>query len=125
MLLVMGNIAFPYNETNASAMGMALGVLQSMADQGNSYIRACLGLLTKIRGAINPAQPSRVAIERGNSRRSEAGSGPAQEIPNSGNMVSEILADESQHELNFEDDPHVWAEVLDSMNIDMDRQWVE
>lgn len=124
MLLVMVNIAFPYKETDASAMNMALNVLQAMADRGNGYIRACHSLLAKIRSAIKPVQP-KVPNPEPNGQTEDQIQGD-DTLSQSSTLIPELLQDDTQPlSLDFEDDPVLWAEVLDSMNIDMDRQWVE
>lgn len=119
----MVNIAFPYKETNASAMEMALDVLQTMAEKGNRYIRACHSLLTKIKSSVktkdsNPANNDEQVQVRdqvqGNSMSTESV------------IVAGLPNDQAQSfNLDFEGDPGLWAEVLDSIDIDMDRQWVE
>ncbi|KAI0382185.1 fungal-specific transcription factor domain-containing protein [Hypomontagnella monticulosa] len=126
LLLVMVNIAFPYKEMDASAMDMALLVLQSMAEKGNKYIRACHSLLTKIRATIRPRDiPSVTEID---SR------GPAQilyQLQNDAFSQSSTIAvgstsdQNSAFNLDPEGDPGLWAEVLGSIGIDMDRQWIE
>lgn len=119
----MVNIAFPYKETNASAMEMALDVLQTMAEKGNRYIRACHSLLTKIKSSVktkdsNPANNDEQVQVRdqvqGNNMSTESA------------IVAGLPNDQAQSfNLDFEGDPGLWAEVLDSIDIDMDRQWVE
>ena len=119
----MVNIAFPYKETNASAMEMALDVLQTMAEKGNRYIRACHSLLTKIKSSVktkdsNPANNDEQVQVRdqvqGNNMSTESV------------IVAGLPNDQAQSfNLDFEGDPGLWAEVLDSIDIDMDRQWVE
>lgn len=121
----MVNIAFPYKETDASAMDMALGVLQGMAENGNGYIRACQSLLSKIRSTIKPLDPPGPASLNGQTRMSGE---PPNEIQtqSENNLVSWLPGDQNQgFNMDLEGDPAVWAEVLDSINIDMDRQWVE
>ncbi|RSL68799.1 hypothetical protein CEP53_002491 [Fusarium sp. AF-6] len=114
LLLVMVNIAFPYKEVDASAMNMALDVLQMMAEKGNAYIRACHSLLTKIRSTIKPKDQSRTE---------EA---TQTQMPESSAILPGLPQDENQpFSLDFEGDPALWAEVLESIDIDMDRQWVE
>lgn len=113
----MVNIAFPYKEADASAMEMALDVLQMMAEKGNAYIRACHSLLTKIRSIIKPKDHSKA----GNA--DEVGE---QQVPESSEIMPGLPQDENQpFTFDFEGDPALWAEVLESIDIDMDRQWVE
>lgn len=116
----MVNIAFPYREMNASAMDTALAVLQSMAEKGNKYIRACHTLLTKIRATRKLAPPR----EGGDPAREEVhDEQPAWVIPQDIDN-----GQQSQPHIPFNldttEDPSVWAEVIDSIGIDMDRQWI-
>ncbi|KAJ5619476.1 hypothetical protein N7510_003460, partial [Penicillium lagena] len=124
LLLVMVNIAFPYNETNASAMDMALDVLQTMAEKGNKYIQACHSLLTKIKSSVKTKDSANLASQDGQVQvRNQA------EDDNTGTeniIVAGVSHDQPPaFNLDFEGDPGLWAEVLDSIGIDMDRQWVE
>ncbi|KFA54532.1 hypothetical protein S40293_08047 [Stachybotrys chartarum IBT 40293] len=123
MLLVMVNIAFPYKEIDASAMEIALNVLQTMAEKGNKYIQACHSLLTKIRNTIkktSPTSPSQEACAQ------EKGPEQSDAVSTGNTLVEGLSNDRSPaFDLDFEGDPGLWAEVLDSIDIDMDRQWVE
>ncbi|KAH8885467.1 hypothetical protein GQ53DRAFT_810159 [Thozetella sp. PMI_491] len=115
LLLVMVNIAFPYHEMNASAMDTALQVLQSMAEKGNKYIRACHTLLTKIRATIKPVAP-----EGADEGVRDTG------IPSQLNWMAGDRQEPQQSPFSIDaaEDPSVWAEVMDSIGIDMDRQWI-
>ncbi|KAL2847755.1 fungal-specific transcription factor domain-containing protein [Aspergillus pseudoustus] len=125
MLLVMVNIAFPYKETDASAMEIALSILQMMAERGNKYIRACHSLLMKISSSIKKNDlPDLTARDaQVNQMRDQA---PSDNVPTESSIVGEPFPDQNQgFNLDFEGDPLLWAEVLGSIGIDMDRQWVE
>lgn len=118
LLLVMVNIAFPYREMNASAMDTALVVLQSMAEKGNKYIRACHTLLTKIRSTRKLASPK----EGGAAIHEEPHNEQAMwMVPNMNNGQQQA---QMPFSLDATEDPSVWAEVIDSIGIDMDRQWI-
>lgn len=123
LLLVMVNIAFPYKEADAVAMEMALGVLQTMAEKGNRYIKACHTLLTKIRSTMKPNQrraPDMYSRRRIDDRTQDM------TPPQSGGIIPEPPQEgDMSFGLDFEGDPALWAEVLESMDIDMDRQWIE
>jgi proline utilization trans-activator len=143
----MVNIAFPYKENDASTMELALMVLQSMADKGYKYIRACHTLLTKIRATIkprgmaSPIQPPQHGQQH--SRHPTHGSNgnmedihrPAQilhQLQNDATLsesstfaASSVPVHDAAFGLEAEGDPGLWAEVLGSIGIDMDRQWVE
>lgn len=120
----MVNIAFPYKEMNASAMDMALNVLQTMAEKGNKYIQACHSLLTKIKSSVNTSDSPDLANEDIRVR--------VRDQAQSNNVSTESttvagLSHSQAHAFNLdsEGDLALWTEVLDSIDIDMDRQWVE
>lgn len=120
----MVNIAFPYKEIDASAMNMALAVLQGMAGKGNGYIRACQSLLTKIRSTMKPQDPPGPANLNRQARMS--GEPQNETMTQSGNLAPWLTGNQVEgFSLDFEGDPAVWAEVLELIDIDMDRQWVE
>lgn len=144
----MVNIAFPYNEPDAKSMETALLVLQGMAERGNKYIKACHSLLSKINTIGKPNNPP-----VGNIGNSQAGSDTTQdevvdcrpqnatlEAPNGDERLSQAVtitenwSGRTQAHMEQEDeplmmdsseDPRLWAGVLDSIAIDMDRHWVE
>lgn len=143
LLLVMVNIAFPYQENDASAMEMALMVLQSMADKGNKYIRACHALLTKIRATIRPRAVAPLPPQpHSQPPPYQPSSDNMADVQNSAQVLHGLRNDATLSEsstiaascvpvhegtfgLEAEGDPGLWAEVLGSIGIDMDRQWVE
>lgn len=53
LVLVMANVAFPYNDRDARSMNSALSILDSMANKGNEYIRARHELLLNLRSAMS------------------------------------------------------------------------
>jgi proline utilization trans-activator len=48
IILVMVNIAFPYNARDRASMNMALDVLSGIADKGNSHIKSLHRLLLSL-----------------------------------------------------------------------------
>jgi proline utilization trans-activator len=119
----MVNIAFPYKETNASAMDMTLDVLQTMAEKGNRYIRACHSLLTKIKSSVKTKDSD---LANNDERVQVRDQVQSNNMSTEGAIVAGLPNDQAQSfNLDFEGDPGLWAEVLDSIDIDMDRQWVE
>ncbi|GME22637.1 C6 transcription factor [Neofusicoccum parvum] len=62
IVLVMANLAFPFNEKDHQATEKALDVLRGMAEKGNGHIRARHELLIKLR-AMTSAQPDPAAEE--------------------------------------------------------------
>ncbi|KAB5554741.1 fungal-specific transcription factor domain-containing protein [Coniochaeta sp. 2T2.1] len=135
LLLVMVNIAFPYREMNASAMDTALQVLQSMAEKGNKYIRACHSLLNKISASkklvVQPI-PSVDTADAAGGSAVDAGQGTwmatDQDASTVGLQGQTEQQDQQQQQLSFNldagDDPTGWADVIDCIGIDMDRQWI-
>lgn len=120
----MVNIAFPYKEPDASAMDLALNVLKAMAERGNKYMRACHSLLTKIKSAIKSKDPASSGLSEGEGQETQVGgSTESDNISTQSTLV--VPPDQTSFHLDFEGDPGLWAEVLDSIDIDMDRQWVE
>ncbi|KAH8802558.1 fungal-specific transcription factor domain-containing protein [Xylogone sp. PMI_703] len=129
LLLVMVNIAFPYNEMDVSAMDTSLLVLQGMADRGNQYIRACHSLLTKIREVIksrNIAQEAVIDAGSDTRQRRMSYQVPQDNLSPSNAIVADLTNNhDSSTVVNFNDDPGLWSEILGSIGIDMDRQWIE
>ncbi|GLA85121.1 transcriptional activator [Aspergillus tubingensis] len=119
LLLVMVNIAFPYTEVNASAMDMALLILQDMAEKGNKYMRACHDLLTKIRSAFKPpvAPACNEETDREEVQRQPAWMGIVG-TPGEQQQQDDLFPGGNAGHLE------VWADVIDSIGIDMDRQWI-
>jgi proline utilization trans-activator len=146
LLLVMVNIAFPYNEENASAMETALLVLQSMAERGNKYIRACHSLLAKITATGKLKSPATAATNPGAGDKAVDSTGDQSQMPP---MMYQLSAEEDRlsqsitlaerssvgvageqqqtptFSIDQDGDPRLWAGVLDSIGIDMDRHWAE
>lgn len=132
LLLVMVNIAFPYRELNASAMDTALQVLQSMAERGNKYIRACHALLNKISASKKamttaPLGNLNAQSNTGVTEASDQTSGHSSWAMNgSGEQEQQSTQQQQQLPFNIEGtaDPSVWGDMIDSIGIDMDRQWI-
>lgn len=130
----MVNIAFPYKEIDASAMDLALRVLQSMAEKGNKYIRACHSLLTKIRTNIKPrsnldnAAPPGVAVAEAQCSGASLQQLHQDALSQSSTAVDASIGNghgASAIDLGVEGDQRLWEEILDSISLNMDRQWIE
>lgn len=52
LVLVMANVAFPYNDQDQRSMEQALSVLKGMANKGNEYIQARHALLLNLRTTL-------------------------------------------------------------------------
>ncbi|KAI9042457.1 transcription factor domain-containing protein [Aspergillus affinis] len=136
LLLVMVNAAFPYNETNARSMGVALSLLRNMADRGNAYLASRHSLLIELQSAIgpNPSRRDDIAIGTPITPSSIQQASPATNIvPEQAPVVStewpsqQDLPSMRDISFNFDinDDPGLWEEVLDQIDIDMDTDWIE
>lgn len=53
LILVMVNVAFPYNDRDARSMELALSILSDMAEKGNDYIRGRHELLLNLWSAMS------------------------------------------------------------------------
>lgn len=128
-------------------MEMALLVLKSMAEKGNKYIQACHALLTKIRANIKATATSNPTIEpiirrevgdmsgvrlcgpvapTQTQQRSEPLNGSLSDSTTVvGGGTAEGVGEGQTPDFALDGDPTLWAEVLESIGIDMDRQWVE
>ncbi|THC95658.1 hypothetical protein EYZ11_004871 [Aspergillus tanneri] len=136
LLLVMVNAAFPYNESNARTMDMALNLLRSMADRGNAYLGSRHSLLLELKSAIGSNHSRKGDLPACSPNTPSS----AQQTSPSANVVQEqspVVSTEwpSQQDLpsmrdisfNFDinDDPGLWEEVLGQIDIDMDTDWIE
>ncbi|KAG9785189.1 hypothetical protein KCU88_g2484, partial [Aureobasidium melanogenum] len=142
LILVMVNVAFPYNERDEKAMEAALFVLQSMAEKGNEYIQARLSLLLNLRASIGP----RASTYR-NQLQTPVGL-PDHQLgePNLGlqyasfPFVSQVTLPDTSPQLDVhfqpfqdvaldletEDDPTFWEEIQKNINMDIDSTvWIE
>ncbi|KAL2427044.1 hypothetical protein ABEF95_007372 [Exophiala dermatitidis] len=142
LILVMVNVAFPYNERDEKAMEAALFVLQSMAEKGNEYIQARLSLLLNLRASIGP----RASTYR-NQLQTPVGL-PDHQLgePNLGlqyasfTFVSQVTLPDTSPQLDVhfqplqdvaldletEDDPTFWEEIRKNINMDIDSTvWIE
>lgn len=57
IILVMVNIAFPYNTRDRASMELALDVLNGMAEKGNAHIKSLHRLLLNLCSTIPPVSP--------------------------------------------------------------------
>ncbi|RHZ65407.1 hypothetical protein CDV55_104464 [Aspergillus turcosus] len=128
LLLVMVNAAFPHNETNARTMEMALNLLRSMADRGNTYLGSRHALLLELRASIGSNQLSgeQVDFNAPVTPTSTQQRSPPGNTEDTRAGPSDWLS--QQHitfNLDINDDPGLWEEVLGQIDIDMDTDWIE
>jgi hypothetical protein len=128
----MVNAAFPHNETNARTMDMALNLLRSMADRGNTYLGSRHSLLLELQASIGSNQVAEREIDF------NAPVTPTSSQQRSPPETTVIGRDDArvgpsdwpsqQHitfNLDINDDPGLWEEVLGQIDIDMDTDWIE
>ncbi|KAJ5220514.1 hypothetical protein N7468_009718 [Penicillium chermesinum] len=133
LLLVMVNAAFPPTVVNARAMENALGILRSMADQGNAYLSSRHSLLLELQASIGP----RVLRSYSNGLSELAAEGSrsldAQEVDTSVAITSDDWQQASNlpslQDISFRFDPNddsaIWEGALNQIDIDMDTDWIE
>ncbi|KAF7179280.1 hypothetical protein CNMCM7691_008212 [Aspergillus felis] len=126
LLLVMVNATFPHNETNARTMDMALNLLRSMADRGNTYLGSRHSLLLELQASIGSHQ---VAGGRVDFNAPVTPTSSQQRSPPENNVIGRPSDWPSQQHITFNldinDDPGLWEEVLGQIDIDMDTDWIE
>ena len=141
LVLVMVNIAFPFNARDASSMDTALSVLRGMAEKGNDYIRARHSMLVNINSStglqtpvhmtnLTTFAPKSVMVDLSQNHLSTS------EIP----AMNSVGADPTESpqfrndlpayqdmsfNFNIDDDPKFWEEVSGNIGIDMDTDWIE
>lgn len=132
----MVNAAFPHNDSNFRTMEMALNLLRGMADRGNTYLASRHALLVELQSALR-AKPSKggnpVPARPVTPSSSQQHSPPAEEVDeNPGIMPTEWPLEQdlpSMRDISFNfdinDDPGLWEEVLNQIDIDMDTDWIE
>ncbi|KIW42414.1 uncharacterized protein PV06_05969 [Exophiala oligosperma] len=140
LTLVMVNVAFPYNEKDATAMETALSVLRGMAAKGNEYIEARLTLLMNLRASIgprlptrNPAMPANVAMSQFQESVPYTSVTVPMAIPiqPQDNILQFDSSFQPLQDVSFdfdtEEDPKFWEELTGNFDIDMnmDTGWIE
>ncbi|EAW07040.1 transcription factor domain-containing protein [Aspergillus clavatus NRRL 1] len=137
LLLIMVNATFPHNDTSIRAMDMALNLLRSMADRGNTYLGSRHSLLLELQASINP-KPAEVGVivndpispnstdQRGppmstNTTEDTTAIAPSEwplqeDLPSLGDIT---------FNLDISDDSGLWEEILGKIDIDMDKDWIE
>lgn len=142
LTLVLVNVAFPYNERDASAMNTALSVLRGMAEKGNEYIQARLKLLMNLNASMGhqqavsvgttlpmPPQPpmtSNMTTIQPRHPTIPSYDGPAS-APHNISYLQNSFQPFQDISFNFDiDDKDVlWDEISGNLDIDMDTGWIE
>ncbi|KAF7155718.1 hypothetical protein CNMCM6106_006000 [Aspergillus hiratsukae] len=128
LLLVMVNAVFPHNETNARTMDIALNLLRSMADRGNTYLGSRHSLLLELRASIGSSRLSGEQVDfnapvtpTSSQQRSPPGNTEDTRVGPSDWLSQQHIT----FNLDINDDPGLWEEVLGQIDIDMDTDWIE
>ncbi|GES59638.1 C6 transcription factor [Aspergillus terreus] len=137
LLLVMVNAVFPHNDANARTMEMALNLLRSMADRGNTYLGARHALLLELQSAIGPSSSRKSGNTMDVPVTPSSMVQQSTPVTNTFEEPAPVLSTEwplpqdlpsmRDMTLNFDinDDPGLWEEVLGQIDIDMDTDWIE
>lgn len=133
LVLVMINVAFPFNAEDAAAMEAALELLREMAERGNSHIRARHLLLMDLRSVIGQVplhQPSPYFVDEQDTSLGKYAHGPP--IPNLEYLVMpnpyfDATTDLSGTLFAFDatEDVWLWDEVSGNIAMGMDIDWIE
>ena len=129
LVLVMINVAFPFNTEDGAAMEAALELLREMAERGNSHIRARHRLLMDLRSVIGQVPPSSVLDKQSVSLGTAAGETFAESLGYfaTHNPYFDATADLSGtlFALDTTEDVRLWDEVSGNIGIGMDVDWIE
>ena len=141
LTLIMVNVAFPYNDQNATAMETALSVLHNMGEKGNDYLQARYALLMRLRSNINPSAPPCVSssfMPLSANSYSKAGtyqSPGSVTMPHDASLNSGdfgLLAEGTfgpyeniSFSFDTDDDPSFWEEISGNIDIAMETGWIE
>ena len=132
IVLVMINIAFPFNAQDNAAMKMALDVMNSMAEKGNSYVKARHQLLLNLL-SMNSIRTSPPA-----SRASMAPQLPTGLDGITSLDINHLLSQPANSAtqaapgldatFSFEEttgDDHLWEEGYGNYDMDVDIDWTQ
>jgi len=127
IILVMINIAFPYNEKDRAAMNMALEVLNGIAEKGNSNIKSLHRLLLSLHPMARSA-PSDEPIPPINAPESLPHPFTAFIAQNNcGNVSAGIFTgpDGNFFEEGGASDERIWEEGFELFDVNMDFNWTQ
>lgn len=131
LVLVMANVAFPYDERDATAMEQALSVLKDMAERGNEYIRARHALLLNLRSTLSRQARSVPTehFEEGSDLDAitNAGSPKAAASMPTPTRIQANFSNFEDLSFNFStgDNDAFWDEISNDIDIDMNSDWIE
>lgn len=142
IVLVMVNVAFPFDSRDRDAMDLALDVLNGMAEKGNGHIKARRQYLINLRSMVEhapqppptvpepskPEPPASYAMDPFTTTSSPANFGPAgEEFLNAPLTSLEASAAFSQPDFGLPstEDANLWEEVYGNIDVGMDFDWTE
>ena len=141
LVLVMVNIAFPYNSRDASSMHAALSVLRGMADKGNDFIKARHSMLVKMTSSNTSQAPPHMTTIGEIGPHSTIGNLSQNHAPASQMAVMDIVGEtptelpqihndlpmypDMPFDFDFDDDPTMWEAVSGNIGVNMDADWLE
>jgi proline utilization trans-activator len=130
LTLVMVNVAFPYNERDASALETSLSILRGMAQKGNEYIQARLSLLLEVLATIGRQPYASMNDTTGLAMPNQ--SFDTRIPPGSFAHQSQLQTERNFQpfqdvslDLNLDNDPTFWEELSGNIDIDMATGWME
>lgn len=141
IILVMVNVAFPFDSRDRDAMELALDVLEGMADKGNGHIKARRQYLINLRSMVEKSpEPQRAVPEQSKphspapypvdpfATSNPAGfDPPGEEFVNAPFTSLEATAafSEPVFGLPTTEDANLWEEVYGNIDVGMDFDWTE
>jgi proline utilization trans-activator len=128
LVLVMINVAFPYNSRDGAAMESALSVLRGMAERGNTHIRARHSLLMDLQSVIGRLPSHQVFSSAASMATATPYDHPT--LPTTTQSPQRSLEpstdfNDMSFDLNTTEDVNLWNEVSGNIGIGMDFDWIE
>lgn len=141
IVLVMVNVAFPFDSRDRDAMDLALDVLKGMADKGNGHVKARRQYLINLRSMVEqtpeppptapepskPESPAPYPMDPFTTSSSANFGPPGEEFLNAPFTSLEATAAFSQpvFGLPTTEDANLWEEVYGNIDVGMDFDWTE
>lgn len=127
IILVMINIAFPYNAQDRAAMNMALDVLNGIAEKGNSHMKSLHRLLLSLYPMTKLGPLDEPVVER-HAPASLPDPFAAFMAPSDGdNANTDIFSTVDSHlfEEGGAGDERIWEEGFEFFDVNMDFDWTQ
>jgi len=131
LVLVMANVAFPYNERDATSVEQALSLLKSMAEKGNEYIRARHALLVSLRSALGRQPKGKTTASY--DRPSQQETDPDTTFESNLNFSTRAETprptfqqfQDISFDFNVDDNDAFWEELSSDAQIGINNEWIE